>query len=153
MTRYVVTVLAAGLLLTAAVAADDKKDDAKKDAEALQGTWKVVSAERGGKAQDDATEYSMAFEKDTFTIKKGGEVFAKGTFKIDPAKSPRAIDMTITESKNADDKGKEVRGIYELSKDGLKWCMSGPGGEARPKEFATKEGSKDMLVTLKKDKP
>jgi uncharacterized protein (TIGR03067 family) len=151
MIRCIVTVLAAGLLVGAAAAKDDKKDDARKDAEALQGTWKVVSAEHGGKAQDDAKEFTMTFEKDTFTVKKGDELIVKGTFKLDPSKSPKAIDMTITEAKKDGDKGKEVHGIYEVSKDGLKWCATEPGGEGRPKEFATKEGAKELFVTLKKE--
>ena len=44
-------------------------------------------------------------------------------------------------------------GIYELGKDTLKWCAGEPGTEDRPKEFATKEGTKGMLVNFKKEKP
>jgi uncharacterized protein (TIGR03067 family) len=150
MTRYIVTVLVAGLLL----AADVKKDDAKKDQEALQGTWRPVSSEQGGKDDtEQSKDYALVFDKDTFTVKKGDEVMLKGTFKLDPSKKPKTIDMTITEGRRDDDKGKELHGIYELSKDGLRWCTSGPGVEGRPKEFATKEGTRDLLVTLKKDKP
>jgi uncharacterized protein (TIGR03067 family) len=149
MSRYVVTVLVAGLLLAANA---PKEGDAKKDQEGLQGTWKVVSAERGGKAQDDAKEYTMVFDKDTFTVKKGDELFVKGTFKLDPSKSPKAIDMTVTEAKNEENKGKDIHGIYELDKDALKWCAGEVGGTDRPKEFATKEGTKELLVSFKKDK-
>jgi uncharacterized protein (TIGR03067 family) len=149
MLKYALTLLAAGLL----VAADAKKDDAKKDQEAIQGTWKVVAGERGGKAMDSAKEFSMTFDKDTFTVKRGDEVAVKGTFKLDPSKSPKAIDMKIEEARNAQDKGKEVRGIYELSKDGLKWCSAEPGSDKRPKEFATKDGTMDMLITFEKAKP
>src|SRR5690242_9302756 len=111
MLKYALTLLAAGLL----VAADAKKDDAKKDQEAIQGTWKVVSGERGGKPQENAKEFSITFDKDTFTVKQGDEVAVKGTFKLDPSKSPKAIDMKITEGRNAQNNGKEMRGIYELS--------------------------------------
>jgi uncharacterized protein (TIGR03067 family) len=149
MMKYVVTLLAVGLML----AADDKKDDAKKDQEAIQGTWKVVSGEQGGKVQDNAKEFTMTFEKDVFTVKRGDEVVVKGTFKLDPAKTPKAIDMKITEGKNDQDKGKEVHGIYELTKDGLKWCTGEPGSDDRPKEFTTKEGTKHMCITFKKEKP
>jgi uncharacterized protein (TIGR03067 family) len=150
--KYALTAVAVGLLLAAAPDKDKDKDDAKKDREALQGTWKVVSAEQGGKAQDDATEYTMTFEKDTFTVKKGDELIVKGTFKIDPGKSPKTIDMTITEAKKEQDKDKELHGIYEVGKDELKWCSGEPGTKERPKEFATKEGAKTLLVTFKKDK-
>jgi uncharacterized protein (TIGR03067 family) len=145
----VLTVLVVGLIL----AGDSPKDDAKKDQEALQGTWKAVSSEQGGKDQgDEAKEHTLIFEKDTFTVKRGDQVMVKGTFKLDASKKPKAIDMTVTEGRRDDDKGKELHGIYELTKDGLKWCTSMPGGTDRPKEFSTKEGTRDLCVTFKKEK-
>jgi uncharacterized protein (TIGR03067 family) len=142
--------LAVGLLL----AADDaKKGDVKKDKEALQGAWRPVSAERGGQAQDDAKEYLLIFEGDNFTIKRGDDLFAKGTYTIDPSKKPRTIDMTITEGRNENDKGKAVRGIYAIEDGKLKWCTAAPGDKERPGEFATKEGTSVMLIVLKKEKP
>jgi uncharacterized protein (TIGR03067 family) len=146
MKRYIVMALAAGLL----VAADAKKDDAKKDAEKLQGTWKVVSAEHGGQTPEGAKEFSLVVEKDTFTVKKGDDVVSKGTVKLDTSKKPKAIDMTVTESRNEGEKGKVRLGIYELTKDGLKWCFAPTGTEDRPKEFASPEGSKNIFATLKK---
>jgi uncharacterized protein (TIGR03067 family) len=148
-TKYVLTVLVVGLLL----GAEGKKDDATKDRVALQGTWKVVSVERLGKAEGDPGDFVMAFIDDTFTVKKGDEVIVRGTFKVDPAKTPKTIDMKIAEAKKEQDNGKEVHGIYELGRDTLKWCAAEPGSTERPKEFATKEGTKDMLVTFKKEKP
>jgi uncharacterized protein (TIGR03067 family) len=143
MTRYAVAVLA--VVLAA--------DAPKKDKEGLQGTWKVVSVEQGGKAQEEGKEFVMVFDKDTFAVKRGDDVIVKGTFKVDPAKKPKAIDMTITEAKKEQDKDKEIHGIYELEKDSLKWCTAEPGEKDRPTEFATKEGTKLLVVTLKKDKP
>jgi uncharacterized protein (TIGR03067 family) len=151
MTRYIVTALVGGLLLAADAPTEDA---AKKDREALQGAWRPVSSEMGGKDQTaEAKEHLLVFEGDSFTVKKGDEVRVKGTFKLDPSKKPKAIDMTITESRRDQDKGKEMHGIYELGKDTLKWCTAEPGGKDRPKEFATKEGTRLMLVTLKKEKP
>jgi hypothetical protein len=57
MTKYVLTVLVAGLFLSPVLAAEEKKDDAKKDKEALQGAWRIVSSEAGGK---DRTEEAKA---------------------------------------------------------------------------------------------
>src|SRR5262249_18555987 len=142
-------VLVAGLML----AADAKKDDAKKDKEALQGTWRPVSSEAEGKDQtEEAKKHTLTFEGDNFTVKEGDEVRIKGTFKIDPTMKPKTIDMTVTEGRRDEDKGKELHGIYEMDKESLKWCTSEPGGKDRPKEFATKEGTKGMLVTFKKEK-
>ena len=150
MMKYLLTALVVSLLL----AAEDKKDEVKKDQEALQGSWKVVSSEAGGKDQTEQfKDHLLVFEGDTFALKKGDEVGLKGTFKLDPSKKPRAIDLTITEGGREGEKGKVLHGIYEVGKDTLKWCTAEPGGTDRPKEFSTKEGINHMLVTLKKDKP
>jgi uncharacterized protein (TIGR03067 family) len=149
-TKYLLAVLVIGLIL----GAEEKKDDAKKDQETLQGTWKVVASETGGKDQtEEFKDHLLVFEGDTFALKKGDEIGVKGTFKLDPSEKPRAIDVTITEDGREGDKGKVLHGIYELDKGTLKWCTAEPGGTDRPKEFSTKEGINYMLVTLKKDKP
>jgi uncharacterized protein (TIGR03067 family) len=149
-TKYVLAVLVIGLLL----GAEDKKDDAKKDQDALQGAWRAVSSETGGKDQTEQfKDHLLVFEGVTFALKKGDDVGLKGTFKLDPSKEPRAIDITITEGGQDGDKGKVLHGIYELGKGTLKWCTAGPDGTDRPTEFSTKEGINHMLVTLKKEKP
>jgi uncharacterized protein (TIGR03067 family) len=149
MNRYVVTALVAGLLHGAAPA---PQDDAKKDKEALQGTWRPVSSEQEGEdTLAAAKQYTFTFDKDTFTVKRDDQLILKGTFKVDPSKSPKAIDMTITEGRRDDEKGQEAHGIYEFTQDGLKWCTSEPGRKEHPKEFATKKGSNDLYVTLKKE--
>jgi len=147
--KYALTALVVGLLL----GAEQKKGDAKKDQEALQGTWKVVTVEHDGKAEKDPGDFVMTFSKDTFTVKKGDEVIVKGTFRLDPAKKPRAIDMAIKEAKKEQDNGKEVHGIYELDGDSLKWCAAEPGETDRPKEFATRSGGKHILATFTRGKP
>jgi uncharacterized protein (TIGR03067 family) len=153
MTRYAVAVLAVVLATDAPKAGLLAADAPKKDKEGLQGTWKVVSVEKGGKDQEVGKGFVMVFDKDTFAVKRGDDVIVKGTFKVDPAKKPKAIDMTITEAKKEEYKDKEVHGIYELEKDSLKWCMAEPGENDRPTEFATKEGTQRLLVTFNKEKP
>ncbi len=146
MMKYALAILAAALLVAA--------DDAKKDQAGLQGTWKPVSSEQNGKdTTDEGKEHTLIFEKDTFTVKRGDNVMIKGTFKLDPSKKPKTIDMTVTEGRRDEDKGKELHGIYELDGDTLKWCTGQPGTTERPTEFSTKAGGKELLVTLKKEKP
>src|SRR5205823_5697004 len=119
--------------------------------ERLQGAWRPVSGEQGGQAQEDAKEHLLTFAGDTFSIKRGDQLFVKGTFTLDPSQTPKAITMKVTEGRREEDQGKEVRGIYELGRGTLKWCTAEPGSEDRPKEFATKAGTRHMLVTLKKE--
>jgi uncharacterized protein (TIGR03067 family) len=141
-------ILAAGLFL----AADDpKKDDAKKDLDALQGKWTCVSGEVGGKptAEEDTKGVEFTVKDDTYTVKKPGDPEEKGTIKLDPTKKPKAIDFKILEG---NDKGKSQSGVYELEGDTLKLCLALPGKE-RPKELSTKEGSMSFLIVFKRAKP
>jgi uncharacterized protein (TIGR03067 family) len=149
--RYcVVMALAAGLLPTA----DATKEDAKKDQELLQGTWRCVSLVSDGKTSDaeDAALFSMIFEKNGFTIKEREGTLAKGTFALDPSQKPKAIDVTATEAANERAKGKTQYGIYEVDKDTFKWCSTTKGKEARPKGFSSKGGTGAELWTFKREK-
>ncbi len=134
--RALVLVLAAGLMLAA--------DDPKKEAEKFAGTWGVVAAERDGQPHDKIKNDKLVIAADKITIKtSSGDEDA--TFTVDPAKKPKTIDVKP---------GKEnvtIQGIYEIDGDNLKLCFAGPGGE-RPTDFTTKEGSKRMLITLKREK-
>ena len=109
MTRCIAMVLVAGLLVAA---------DTKKDQESLQGTWTFVSTQVGGKGpMEEPKGTILIIDGDTFTVKKGDEIRIKGTFKLDPSKMPKAIDMTITEGKERD-KDKVLHGIYEVGQRG-----------------------------------
>jgi uncharacterized protein (TIGR03067 family) len=142
----VLTVAALGLVL---VAADDKKDDAKKDKEKLAGKWTIVSVTHDGKEDDKAKEEGTAtFEGDELTIHLGGKDH-KGTFKIDPDKKPKEIDITPGDGPEKD---KVLQGIYSLDKDELKICITHDSAGSRPTELESKEGSKTLLIVFKKAK-
>jgi len=138
----------------AALAAGTEQAAAAVTAAALEGTWKPTSSERGGEPQnaEEMNRHALKFDGDKFAILRDGESFISGTYKVDAAKQPAEIDMTIDQAENAEDNGKVVRGILELSGDDLKWCTGGPRTEQRPTEFKTAEGSRLMLVTFKREK-
>ena len=145
MTRYVSTFIVAGLLLSAAPA--PKEDD---DAKALQGTWRGVTVEeKGESSKDEAKKYRLVIEKDTLTLKDGDAVVVSGPFKLDPSSKPKALDLTVAEGTG---KGHAVLGIFERDGDVLKWCVTRPGADQRPKDFST-QGTKHLFLTLKKEKP
>src|SRR5437667_8852964 len=58
----------------------------------VQGAWRPVSGEEGGKPDNDAKEHVMTFKGDRFTVKRGEELYAEGTYTLDPSQKPRAID-------------------------------------------------------------
>jgi uncharacterized protein (TIGR03067 family) len=136
--------LAAGLL----VAADAKDDAVKKDMDALQGKWQLVSLERDGKSVDVPKDAVRVIKGDTYTINPRPDVTIEGKFKIDPTAKPKQIDTTPT---TGDNKGKTALGIYEIDGDALKICWA-PAGKDRPTEFKSAEGSGVFLAVHKKVK-
>lgn len=139
-------IVAAGLLIAA-----DAKEDAKKELEKLKGTWVVTSAERDGKQTDRLNGDKMTIAGEGFVVtSKDGKELVKATIKLDPSKKPKTIDLTLTEGS---DKDKVVLGIYALDGDKMKICLNEPGNTTRPTEFASKEGTRLMVVELKRDKP
>jgi uncharacterized protein (TIGR03067 family) len=134
--------LVVGLL----VAADEPKGDAKGDQAKIEGMWVCVSAERGGKPlPDEQKSFKFTFKGNKMTVELPDGQKHEGTFKLDSSKKPK--HMTIKPS----DEDKELQAIYEFDGDKLKLCGGEPGGE-RPKEFATKEGDRQMLFVLKRVK-
>jgi len=91
--RQLLAFLALGLL----VGADSPKDQAKKVQEKLQGTWKAVTVERRGESKEDEQDHRLIFDGDKFRIKRRDQTMIQGTFKLDPTKKPKEIDMTITQ--------------------------------------------------------
>ena len=135
--------------IAAAALADDAAD--RKDKEKLQGTWMAVSGEKEGKDDPEATKHALVFEGDKFSIKRGDKVIVQGTFKVDASKSPKTMDIDITEgAENV--KNKTAQAIYALDGDDLTWCVAEPGSGERPEKLATKEGVKHLLVKLKRQK-
>src|SRR5437016_4035620 len=115
MRTRIAMVLVCGLALSAAATADDKKSDQDK----LQGKWKFESGSRGGKPFPDDIVKTAVFVFDGKTMKMtrtvdGQEQSREMTFKLDPSKKPKAIDVDMD--------GKPGKGIYSLDGDTLKIC-------------------------------
>ncbi len=144
MKRHAWLVLVVGLLL----AADDPKDEVKKEQDKLKGTWTVESSERKGQASEEGKDAEVTFEGDKITVKTAEGKEHKGTYKIDPTKKPKTIDITPS---GGDNKDKVHLGIYELDGDTLKVCYNHPDKE-RPTAFSTKADSEEVLYVLKRKK-
>ena len=129
--------------------ADDKADVAK-ELKKFQGTWTFESVEAGGKEQPAAEFKGMTvtFEGDKFTVRKGDEVIQAAKQKLDPSKSPKTVDVTITEGP---EKGAVMLGIYEIDGDTLKVCFD-PRGKKRPTEFKSAPGSENFVNVHKRVK-
>jgi uncharacterized protein (TIGR03067 family) len=135
--------LGLGLLLAALAPADSVKEELEK----LTGTWRAVSVTEDGKEMpaDKLKEVYLIVKGKNYTYARGTNII-KGTHKLDPSKKPRTIDAVRT---SGDDKGKTLKGIYELKDDSFKVCFAAPGKD-RPRGFSAKEGSGNRLIVLKR---
>jgi uncharacterized protein (TIGR03067 family) len=128
-------------------AKDDKKaEKPKEDKDAIQGTWKVVKVEEDGKDASD-TDDGKRFKSKPWAI-TGDKFVVKGllemTYKLDPAAKPKAINLD-------NGGGKAFDCVYSLDGDTLQICAPMMPGGDRPKEVASKEGSKTRLLVLKRE--
>lgn len=138
-TRVAMT-MAAGFLLAGLGAhtdAGDKDDAIKKDMKLLQGTWIMESFEINGKPlpAEKVKSIKVTIKGDRYSVDLGEKNFEL-TFKIDPSKKPKAIDLTMA---MGDDKT-VTHGIYEVSADTFKICRTTEAGKERPTAFAGKDG-------------
>ena len=121
-----------------------------KDAVAIQGTWLPSAAELAGKKYPDEVRKSikLVIKDDTYAVTVGQAPPDRGTVKLDPSASPKAIDIAGTEGPN---KGKTFLAIYELSGDTLRICYD-LSGQSRPGEFRTEPNTALFLVTYQRAK-
>ncbi len=146
MRRSILLLIAAGCL----TAADSAKEGVAKELEKFRGTWKYTSMEQDGRpvpeAQYRAARLTIKGDRFTFAL---GDSTSHGTFKVDPAKKPKAIDITFTDGP---DKGKTIQGVYEVTGDTYKVCLGSKAND-RPKELASKADTGHVLAVLKRVKP
>lgn len=128
----------------------DDKADVEKETKKFQGTWTIESSVTGGMEipADQLKGFNVIFEGDKHTLKFGDKVFQVGTQKIDPSKSPKTIDVTMTEGP---EKGVVMLGIYEIDVDTLKVCFD-PQGKKRPTEFKSEPGTQNFVNVHKRVK-
>ena len=129
--------------VTAAVGPDD---DVKADLKKLEGAWRLVGLEVGGKAVNPDTwgrpvRREFSGTKSSFA---SGERVVDGQITINPSKTPKWIDETLVTDKR-------FQGIYELKGDTLRLFMERQGGQ-RPTEFKTKEGTQQAVETYERVK-
>jgi uncharacterized protein (TIGR03067 family) len=122
----------------------------KKDQELIQGSWKVAKMEHEGRV------IPGPFREDTWIFKDDelrmvgtageGHTYFKATFKLDPSKQPKSIEMSITGG--VANVGKTHSGIYRIDGDKLVICQ----GADLPKEFSGKGNAVLLEFERVKDK-
>jgi RNA polymerase sigma factor (sigma-70 family) len=101
------------------------------DREALEGTWVLVSGQRGQREMSPDTVRTwgrLVFTRDT--VAREGAEPKRGTYSIDPGRRPREIDL-FTDSDSV------WKGIYEINQGVLRLALT--AGAERPKEFTSRD--------------
>jgi len=130
-------------------------DDVKKELKALEGKWKAVALEAGGKPlpKESVPEFIFIVAADGKSTGQMGKVEYQSTITIDSKKSPKTIDNSHDSGAY---KGKSQYGIYKLEGDKWTVCMTSPGAKEsdRPKSFDTKDTANVVFVfeRMKKEK-
>lgn len=134
------------------VGAPGAKDAPKKEV-SIVGEWIGEKAVRSGQERP-VPEGGITF---TFTadgqmsVKEGNREPKDGaTYKIDTKKNPAELDIIPPAGK----KEPTILGIFKIDGDTLTICIGAGSkdGSERPTKFESPEGSKTMLMTLKRKK-
>lgn len=135
------------LLVAAPLRAADKDPELKQFA----GHWEVIELVEDGHVipREAIREWlpsggrlEIADSAIMFTSPEDGKKHVK-LFTIDATQYPRGIDIVTREKKDA-------VGIYRFDEGRLVVCLCDPTDGARPADFSAKEGSKRMLMVLKR---
>jgi uncharacterized protein (TIGR03067 family) len=133
----------------------DNTNAVNKELKALEGKWKAVAMEAGGKAfpKESVPDFTFIVASNGKSTSKSPQDEYQATITVDPKTNPRTIDNLHETGTN---KGKKQLGIYNLEGDKWTVCMTLPGvaeGD-RPKVFNTKDTANVVFVfkRLKEDK-
>jgi uncharacterized protein (TIGR03067 family) len=130
------------------IAAD--KDAGKKEFPKLHGTWKVVAAEKDGKAFDAIKGGTLVIKDQNFAIKTASGTELKGDLALNVGKKPRTMAFAHQEGPLQD---KTWHAIYDLDGDTLKICYAElESGKDPPTQFKTEQDSGFLLIILERHK-
>jgi uncharacterized protein (TIGR03067 family) len=96
--------------------------DGSKDLEALQGTWRLVSGEIGGRKMtaEELRQAKLVFKGDRYTVRRGSGPLVMGTAKLNSAKNPKTIDITDADGPY---QGETLLGVYTVKGDGAEGVL------------------------------
>jgi uncharacterized protein (TIGR03067 family) len=125
-------------------------DDVLTETAPLAGKWEVI----GGRLQGDGLpleRMQFVFKDGKLTWWKDNHVALRQSYKIDPKKNPKTIDLFDCVFGDRFKDG-TWEGIYRIDGNRLKICLPVDiGARERPKEFKAGMKSNSMVLILKRD--
>jgi uncharacterized protein (TIGR03067 family) len=138
--------------LSSAISSQD--DVAKDDLKKMKGDWTLVFSEANAKKRtpENFKKFTRKVTDGTFLImietEKGVQTVG-GKFKLDPSKSPKAVDVEMTQGPS---KGESLKGIYKFEDNTQVMCVAGPGKD-RPTKFDSQQGTVTVWKRPKEKEP
>lgn len=114
----------------------------------LQGNWTVVSMTVDGEPMpvDELCQMRRLTIDGTTMTQQVGDFEVGSHFRLDPAQSPKAIDVLTSDGTLIN------RGIYRLEGNRLTICEAGEAGP-RPQQFTSTEELRQSLTILRRGEP
>jgi uncharacterized protein (TIGR03067 family) len=123
------------------------QDGVQKDRDLMAGTWITISGESDGASiAVPRNQRLIVYPDGKIRLEREGDLVGGAVTKIDPLAKPKTIDIEVIEGTM---QGQTYKGIYEVSRDGLRICRSGDRGE-RPKAFITRPGTGERMAVFKR---
>jgi uncharacterized protein (TIGR03067 family) len=134
------------------VSAPTLKDPPKKEA-TIVGEWTVESIKQGGKENCNSCaglSYEFTVEGQWLMRRDGATIkITPNEYMLNPKADPPTIDVTPRAVPGpALPRAQRMIGIYKIEGDTLTICFA--DGEERPTKFESPDGSRDVLVVLKR---
>jgi uncharacterized protein (TIGR03067 family) len=144
--KVVLWLISVGVLLAADNTDMATNELIKLDYDRLTGMFLLVSGVVDGQPVPEEVRRKtiLVTDHNKFTVTTGDEAgtSARGTFTIDPTKTPKTADSL---QEDGPDKGKTLFGIYEIIDDNHKRACWAPVGKPRPTAFVSEPGSGHIL--------
>jgi uncharacterized protein (TIGR03067 family) len=138
----------AALLALLVAAQPEAQEPGKKELERLQGTWVMAALEVDGKdvAANKIEDTTLTIKGDRYRVKVK-EAEHECVIRLDPKKTPPAMDMIFTKPGSAPE---TIGGIYEIKDDTLRIARGLGADQKRPDQFMTWPGTNYFVVTWKR---
>jgi uncharacterized protein (TIGR03067 family) len=122
---------------------------AEDELKQMEGEWQVARVEMAGTtvSSNEMAKVIVTIKGDSFKVTDGG-MDAGGKFSVNPAATPRQIDIR-TES--GPDAGRMFPGIYELGAETMRICCARLG-KRRPTSFSSSENGNFVLINYIRNK-
>jgi uncharacterized protein (TIGR03067 family) len=122
-------------------------DLARSELDRLQGSWQIESSLWNGVSDPEVMKsVTIVIQGDNFIWVDRDGNRRTDTVRLMPEQNPRAIDYWSKGENRAS------VGIYSLEGDTFTWCSAGGNNKVRPTSFASKRGSRQSLMVLRRKK-